>query len=90
MVSTATMLEDAKHLDQLEAAAASEAALHDLAALARLDPCRGHASAVHHHGRGGVTLLFDQDDTLPEPAAPWQLTHPEELPTGSSATADSR
>jgi hypothetical protein len=39
---------------------------------------------------GGVTLLFDQDDTLPEPTAPWQLTHPEELPTGSSATADSR
>jgi DNA-binding SARP family transcriptional activator len=58
---------------KLDAAAASEKALDDLASLLASIPFDVHPVLVSATDDGDVTLLFDEGAELPEPPAPWTV-----------------
>jgi len=60
-------------VSKLDAAAAAEETLHDLAGLLASVPLDVHPVLVRVADDGQVTLLFDERGTLPDPPTPWTL-----------------
>ena len=65
------MTEEAK----LAAAAVPERTLDDLAAMLATIPADTHPVFVTTTDDGEITLLFDENDDLPDPVTPWELAH---------------
>lgn len=76
---------------RLTAAAPPDAVLDDLAAMLASIPPDTHPVLVTAGDSGEITLLFDEQDELPDPPAPWSLAYDgSDGPVGWRATLGDR